>query len=61
MSGYPADHYDDGYGHHGHGDSYYQDDMHGYYDTHDYGDSYYDRAYVSTLEKFLVDLIGIDD
>lgn len=48
MSGYP-DHYDDGYGQHPHGDSYYQDDAHGYYDNHDYGDSYYDRSYVCRL------------
>lgn len=56
MSGHPADHYDDGYGHHGygHGDSYYQDDMNGYYDTHDYGDSYYDRAYVPTPRSTLL-------
>ncbi|KAJ5086860.1 hypothetical protein NUU61_008167 [Penicillium alfredii] len=45
MSGYPGGHYDDGYGHPGHGDSYYQDDhAQGYYDHNDYGDGYYDRG-----------------
>lgn len=61
MSGYPADHYDDGYGHgghQGHGDSYYQDDnAHGYYDTHDYGDSYYDRPYVPTPRSLLFSMV----
>lgn len=53
MSGYPAGHYEDGYGHQEHGgDAYYQDE-HGqaYYDPNDYGDSYYDRGYVSHSEQ----------
>ncbi|KUL92169.1 hypothetical protein ZTR_02505 [Talaromyces verruculosus] len=42
-----AGHYDDGYGHQGHGDAYYQDDQHGYYDQNEYsnyGDGYYDQS-----------------
>lgn len=59
MSGYPGDHYDDGYGysHHGHGDSYYQDD--GYYDPNDHGDGYYDQSYVPAshfLNMLVIDL-----
>lgn len=55
MSGYPGDHYDDGYGynHYGHGDSYYQDDNpHGYYDPNEYGDGYYDQSYVPSFSFF---------
>ena len=55
MSGYPqGGHYDDGYGHQGNTDSYYQDDHNqGYYDQHDAyhdqnhgggGDGYYDES-----------------
>lgn len=46
MSGYAGGHYDDGYGHPGHGDSYYQDDhVQGYYDPQGYNDGYYDNGY----------------
>lgn len=59
MSGYPGDHYDDGYGH-PHVDSYYQDGHgQGYYDPNDYGDGYYDQGYVVpsiTRDEFQADL-----
>ena len=57
MSGHPAGNrdYDDGYGHQGNTDSYYQDD-HQYYDANGYGaqgnqhgDGYYDESYVLPL------------
>ena len=54
MSGYPQrGQYDEGYGHQGNTDSYYQDEQHGqgYYDQHEGyhdqqqgGEGYYDES-----------------